>query len=158
MYGASRRVTPLARVLSSSPRATGRNTTCAVADISVAAEMSTSAPTRNLVSGPVTAAASSVDTVVIDTDKATSPLAMRVTRFEAVPPAERGEGGGGGKKREREAGGYEVRRMPRQLINYELDVCFTLFTSPPPAFSVSSTHPLPGPPTWTAAHKGDSSR
>lgn len=54
--------------------------------MSVTALMSTSAPTRNLVRGPVTIAASRVDTVVIDTDRATSPLAMRVTRFDAVPP------------------------------------------------------------------------
>lgn len=31
-------------------------------------------------------AANRVDTVVIDTDSATSPFAIRVTRFDAVPP------------------------------------------------------------------------
>lgn len=60
--------------------------TCAVAFIRVTALMSTSAPTRNFVRGPVITAANRVDTVVIDTDSATSPFAIRVTRFEAVPP------------------------------------------------------------------------
>lgn len=68
--------------------------------MSVTALMSTSAPTRNLVRGPVTMAASRVDTVVIDTERATSPFAMRVTRFDAVPPggfiAKEGGGGEGG--------------------------------------------------------------
>lgn len=62
--------------------------------MSVAALILTSDPTRSLVKGPVNAAASIVETVVIDTDRATSPLAINVTRFDAVPPVERVRGAG----------------------------------------------------------------
>lgn len=64
--------------------------TCAVATMRVTALIFTSDPTSSFVSGPVAAAASNVETVVIDTDSATSPFAIRVTKFDAVPPDRRG--------------------------------------------------------------------
>ena len=64
--------------------------------------MSTSAPTSSFVRGPVTTAAIRVDTLVIATERATSPLAISVTRFDAVPPARRTSNG---RPEEREGGG-----------------------------------------------------
>lgn len=62
--------------------------TCTVAIMRAAALTFTRDPTSILVRGPVTAVARRVDTVVIDTERATSPFAISVTRFDAVPPSD----------------------------------------------------------------------
>ena len=77
----------------------------------------TDAPTSNFVRGPVNAAARMVDTVVMATDRATSPFAIRVTRLDAVPPVAqdttmRARRGGGGHHERRTAA--EVAREMEQ--------------------------------------------
>ena len=70
----------------SRPIATGASTTCRVESSSPEASTGTSDPARSDVRSGVITGAAHVETVVMSTERATSACAIRVTRFEAVPP------------------------------------------------------------------------
>ena len=75
-----------ALALTSIPKMTGSKTTRAVASHNVQPETLIVLPTNNLTNTGVTNEAKIVEHDVSKTDKATSALAIRDTKFDAVPP------------------------------------------------------------------------
>ena len=72
--------------LRNTPKSVGNSTSCMVDTASPHASTGMNCPAKRVASAGVMTAAARVDTVVIRTDKATSPPATKVATLDACPP------------------------------------------------------------------------